>query len=179
MCACVCVCVRVRARACVCLYVKSFLQNGESDHHQIWLAHLESVQVESEPIVVSRTSPATTRFHRLHLRANIYATAYRISTQFKLPVPDTGRYARSVSFIAADFGKRRYVCLYPSLEKTPTAVCPSTPVKELPRSIQLFPAATSSKWRRSARQSKWRQLARVVTWYIYGEPIIRVSANCT
>ena len=47
---------------CVYSYVGEDLQDGESDHHRIWLAHAESIEVKSEAVVVFRTSPATTRF---------------------------------------------------------------------------------------------------------------------
>ena len=55
----------------------------------------------------------------LRSRANISGTTYRISTEFKLPFPDVGRYARSVSFIVGDVERGKIFLVYPGLEKTP------------------------------------------------------------
>ena len=78
----------------MCPSVGAFLKNGESDLSRIWLAHAEFIRVESENVVAFLTSPTTTRFPadrtRLSSRANISGTAHRISTEFRLPVPDVG-----------------------------------------------------------------------------------------
>ena len=95
--------------------VGAFLKDGESDLGRIWLAHAEFILVESETVVVFLTSPTTTSFSadytRFRSRANISGTVHRISTEFRLPVPDVRRYAPSVSFIAGDAGKRKIFLL--------------------------------------------------------------------
>ena len=97
----------------MCPSVLAFLKDGESDLGRIWLAHAEFIRVESETVVVFLTSPTTTPFPadrtRFRSRANISGTASRISTVFRLPVPDVGRYAPNVSFIAGDTGKQKIV----------------------------------------------------------------------
>ena len=79
----------------VCPSVKAFLKNGESDLSRICLAHAQFIGVESETVVVFLTSPTTTPFPadrtRFRSRANISRTAHRISTEFRLLVPDVGR----------------------------------------------------------------------------------------
>ena len=90
-------------------------------------------------------------------RANISGTAHRVSTEFRLPVPDVGRYAPSVSSIAGDVGKRKiFLLISGSRKNTHTVVCQSATVEELPCLMHLFPEtpATSSKRRRSAGPSK-------------------------
>ena len=98
----------------VCPSGGAFLKNRESDLGRIWLAHAEFIGVESETVVVFLTSPTKTPFAadrtRFRSRGNISGTAHRISTEFRLPVPDVGRYAPSVSFIAGDAGKRKIFC---------------------------------------------------------------------
>ena len=79
----------------VCPSVGAFLKNGESDLSRIWLARAEFISVERETVVVFLTS----------------LTTHRISTEFRLPVPNVGRYALSVSFIACGDGKRKIFLL--------------------------------------------------------------------
>ena len=129
----------------VCVSVGEDLQDGESDLHRIWLVHAKTTQVESEIVVVFRTSPATTRFPAdqtsLRSRANISVTAHRISTEFKLLVPDVGRNARRVSFIAGDVDNSNvFLCISGSLNITPLCVCPCTRIECLPCWIHLFAA---------------------------------------
>ena len=145
----------------VCPYVRASLEDGESDLGRISLAHAKFIQVESQTAVVFLTSPTTTPFPadraRFRLRANISGTAHRVSTEFRLPVPDVGRYAPSVSSIAGDVGKRKiFLLISGSRKNTHTVVCQSATVEELPCSMHLFPEtpATSSKRRRSAGLSK-------------------------
>ncbi len=99
----------------VCPSARAFLKDGESDLGRNRLAHAEFIRVESETVVVFLTSSTTTPFPadraRFRSRANISGTANRISTEFRLPVPDVGRYALSVSFIAGDAGKRKIFLL--------------------------------------------------------------------
>ena len=145
----------------VCPYVRASLEDGESDLGRISLAHAEFIQVESQTAVVFLTSPTTTPFPadraRFRSRANISGTAHRVSTEFRLPVPDVGRYAPSVSSIAGDVGKRKiFLLISGSRKNTHTVVCQSATVEELPCLMHLFPEtpATSSKRRRSAGLSK-------------------------
>ena len=99
----------------VCPSVRAFLKDGESNLGRIWLAYAEFIRVESETVVVFLTSPTTTPFPadraRFRSRANISGTARRISTEFRPPVPDVGRYAPIVSLIAGDAGKRKIFLL--------------------------------------------------------------------
>ena len=156
---CLCVCLSVCLS--VCPYVRASLEDGESDLGRISLAHAEFIQVESQTAVVFLTSPTTKPFPadraRFRSRANISGTAHRVSTEFRLPVPDVGRYAPSVSSIADDVGKRKiFLLISGSRKNTHTVVCQSATVEELPCSMHLFPEtpATSSKRRRSAGLSK-------------------------
>ncbi|XP_062507141.1 ADP-ribosylation factor-related protein 1-like [Corticium candelabrum] len=61
----------------------------------IFIVHPESTQIESEVVLVFRTSPTMTQFptnqNHLHPHANIFGAAHWIFTKFKLPVPDFGR----------------------------------------------------------------------------------------
>ena len=145
----------------VCPYVRASLEDGQSDLGRISLAHAEFIQVESQTAVVFLTSPTTTPFPadraRFRSRANISGTARRVSAEFRLPVPDVGRYAPSVSSIAGDVGKGKiFLLISGSRKNTPTVVCRSATVEELPCSMHLLPEtpATSSKRRRSAGPSK-------------------------
>ena len=145
----------------MCPSVRAFLKNGESDLGRIWLAHAAFICVKSETVVVFLTSSTTTPFRgdgtRFSSRTNISGTAYRISTEFRLPVPDVGRYAPSVSFIAGDAAKRKlFLLISGSCKNTPTVVCQSTRFEELPCLMHLFPEApaTSSKRQRSAGLKK-------------------------
>ena len=99
----------------VCLSVGAFLKDGESDLGRIWLAHAEFINVESETVVAFLTSLTPTPFPadrtRFRSRENISGTVRGISTEFRLPVPDVGRYAPSVSFIAGDAGKRKILLI--------------------------------------------------------------------
>ncbi len=136
----------------VCPYVRASLEDGESDLGRISLAHAEFIRVESQTAVVFLTSPTTTPFP-----ADISGTARRVSAEFRPPVPDVGRYAPSVSSIAGDVGKGKiFLLISGSRKNTPTVVCRSATVEELPCSMHLFPEtpATSSKRRRSAGPSK-------------------------
>ena len=156
---CLCVCLSVCLS--VCPYVRASLEDGESDLGRISLAHAEFIQVESQAAVVFLTSPTTTPFPadraRFRSRANISGTAHCVSTEFRLPVPDVGRYAPTVSSIAGDVGKRKiFLLISGSRKNTHTVVCQSATVEELPCLMHLFPEtpATSSKRRRSAGPSK-------------------------
>ena len=152
---CLCVCLSV------CPYVRASLEDGDSDLGRISLAHAEFIEVESQTAVVFLTSPTTTSFPadraRFRSRANISGSAHRVSTEFRLPVPDVGRYAPSVSSIAGDVGKRKiFLLISGSRKNTHTVVCQSATVEELPCLMHLFPEtpATSSSRRRSAGPSK-------------------------
>ena len=156
---CLCVCLSVCLS--VCPYVRASLEDGESDFDRISLAHAEFIQVESQTAVVFLTSPTTTPFPadraRFRSRANISGTAHRVSTEYRLPVPNVGRYAPSVSSIAGDVGKRKiFLLISGSRKNTHTVVCQSATVEELPCLMHLFPEtpATSSNRRRSAGLSK-------------------------
>ena len=65
---------RVCACACACVCVKAYLQNDESQRHQILLAHAEPINVDIESVTVFQSSLGTTQFladrSRLHTIAN-------------------------------------------------------------------------------------------------------------
>ena len=89
----------------------------------------------------------------LFARANISVTAYRISTEFKLPVPDVGRYARSLSITAGDVAisktylrisgspKNAYICIPSFARVTLRRPAPfDTPVPR--KAINVFEVTT-------------------------------------
>ena len=109
------------------LCVGEDLQDGQSDLHRICLTFVESIDLERK-MVVFRTSPATTRDFllietRRCSRANISGTAHRISSKFKTPVPDLGRYTRSMTLLPGKSKKGKYFAFIWVL-KNSTFFCP-------------------------------------------------------
>ena len=102
----------------MCFYVLAYLPNSESQRHQILLAHAESIDLDSEGVVVFHNSLGTTRFFVdqtcLHSHANFSKTAHQISTELKLLIPALGQYAQSVWYSTSDIDKRKIFLVFGS-----------------------------------------------------------------
>ena len=120
----------------VCPSVGAFLKDGESDLGQIWLAHAEFIPVESETVAVFLTSPTTTPFPADRTR---FRSRAKISgPNLDCPFPTSDGRRRACRYCGRRWEREDNFADIRVLKNTPTVICQSTTVEELPCLMHLF-----------------------------------------